>query len=272
MGNTGETYITERCVRSIRVRGNFQGYITVLTDSQNMAHYKESLAWDPRVIVMEGRHEDMDPTDHNGNPSKYKESKMRFKRFKTLLSEYLNYDSRLASTLIKHVLYVDIDNVVGKDLTPFLQQYFSKITPWRKNNGLVLAANDSATIIRSTIADAAADAVSSRNLNASSVTPVTTTTTEDFSFLSQFKDKGMSSFWHTGIMMIDRQHSGGCLQEWRKKIDQFGVEEKSDQKLLLSVLKNITTYHCWVHELEKIIFICRQPRLFNRKGLRPLFM
>jgi hypothetical protein len=208
----------------------------------------------------------MDPTDHNGNPIKYKQSKMRFKRFKTLLLEYLNYDSRLASTLIKHVLYVDIDNVVGKDLTPFFQQYFSTITPWRKDNGLVRAANDSATIVRSTIVDAAA--ASSRNLTASSVTPVTTTTTEAFSFLSQFKDKGMPGFWHTGIMMMDRQHSGGCLQQWRKMIDQFGGKTPSDQGLLLSILKNITTYHCWVHELHKDHFILPNNPFFQQKRFK----
>jgi hypothetical protein len=61
MDTAYKTYLTERCLRSIRARGNFNGYIIVLTDHNGFPHYSYTLSWNPKVIVIQGKKEDMRP-------------------------------------------------------------------------------------------------------------------------------------------------------------------------------------------------------------------
>jgi hypothetical protein len=109
--------IVERCIRSIRTRGQWPGYIYIITD----AGYQDLLKEDSKVIVIHPRKED--------DPSLQKvKGKMRFKRFKTLVIDYLEKDDRLQN--IENIVYMDIDNVMGASLLEFLgtqvSTYYSK--------------------------------------------------------------------------------------------------------------------------------------------------
>jgi len=118
-GNAANTFLAERAIRSLRKSGNFSGYIMLLTDKIGSIRYNETLLWDPKTIVMQGRDEDY---------SKVQSVKaMVFKRFKTLQLSYLNYDTRL-SLSTKYVLYIDIDTVCSNRVNNFFNDLYLKMT------------------------------------------------------------------------------------------------------------------------------------------------
>ncbi len=102
-----ESTLVERCIISIRKRGQFLGPIFVLTDAP-IQRYKSLTSQDVQLIVMHPRLEDWNWELHRDMP---------YKRFKTYLLEYLHRDVRLAPVHL--VYYLDIDIVVGQPLLPW---------------------------------------------------------------------------------------------------------------------------------------------------------
>lgn len=123
MGRAGQSsLIAERCIRTIRASGNFTGYILLFTDDMGYEEKRRNLSFDPKVIVIRGRDEDMKPRMADGSKIKYhRMGFMVFKRFKTLVLRYLDYDSRLDD--IRYALYLDVDNIVANKLSYFFDDY-----------------------------------------------------------------------------------------------------------------------------------------------------
>ena len=108
--------LVERCVLSLRRRGQYSGYIVVLTDAppERYAH-----VWDDNVIVMHPQKEHL--LHEDGSAMHYSKENMSLKpkRFKTLVLDYVNMDSRLEE--VELVYYLDIDILAGDSLDKLFQ-------------------------------------------------------------------------------------------------------------------------------------------------------
>ncbi len=132
MGGLVDTYMAERCIRSIRRRGLFFGPIMLFTDNDGYKQYQETIPFmDNRTIIINSRDEDLYPREEpkedqgkNQTPplKKYAQRSMVFKRFKTHHSKYIEADPNLKDS-IRFVMYVDVDNIIGSPMEIFFQEY-----------------------------------------------------------------------------------------------------------------------------------------------------
>jgi hypothetical protein len=224
MGRGPDTFLVERCIRSIRKSGGFTGYIMVYTVPKGWTRYHQTLlSWDSKVILMLGRDEDLEPTTIDGTKIPYRQKKMAFKRFKTLLIDYLAYDPRVDAdkTIIQHILYLDIDNVIANTLDPFFEDYYALLLQGMMKEDYYDASHSQQRENN----DRSDDDTSNKSLQH---TPPT-------SFVYVYSDYG-KPVWHTGIMMYHRHYAVGCLEAWRRVIDTKW-KQVSDQKLLLIVFQ-----------------------------------
>jgi hypothetical protein len=206
-----EGFIAERCVRSIRARGEFTGYIMLFTDEQGFAKYQHSLRWDPNTIVIQGLPEDLVPRNEDGTRIKYRRHTMVYKRFKTLPFKYLDMDERFDG--IRYVLYLDVDSIVANKLSRFFEDYYNHSSDDYAAAKKILGASGSS-----------------------------------FSFWSFWKDPGAKyELWQGGQIMHDRQHSKLCQDAWRDQMDN--VWRGMDQPLLMNVQNDYKKYRCVIFEL-----------------------
>jgi hypothetical protein len=229
---TRTTLIVERCIRSIRTSGAFTGYVMVVTDTLGYQNYNQTLVWDPKVVVVPALTEDMIPRDvKNGQIIVYhKKSTMPYKRFKTLLMEYVDRHPRL-TLKTRYVLYLDVDNVVTAPLTRFFHDYHQKISSDFEKTKAKLS-----NVTNSNKADAN---------NSDSIDP-------GFSFFSFWRDgkNGKSTdYWQGGQTMYDRIYSRGCAAAWQHQMDT--VYSFLDQPLLYAVYENFTYYKCKIFDMGK---------------------
>jgi hypothetical protein len=103
--------LVERCILSLRRRGQYFGYVVVLTDAPLQRYLN---VWDENVMVMrpQGKH----LTNEDGTPIYYSKDNMSLKpkRFKTFILDYIAMDERLDS--VELVYYLDIDILAGDTL------------------------------------------------------------------------------------------------------------------------------------------------------------
>ena len=207
-----EGFIAERCVRSIRARGDFKGYIMLFTDKHGFQKYQQSLQWDPKTIVVQGLPEDLKPRGKDGNRIKYRRHTMVYKRFKTLPFKYMDMDPRFDHT--RYVLYLDVDSIVANKLSLFFEKYKEHISDDYEAAEWILGKNG----------------------------------TRSFSFWSFWKDPGAKfQMWQGGQIMHDRMHSSGCQDAWRDQMDT--VWRGMDQPLLMNVQNDYKKYKCVIFEL-----------------------
>lgn len=216
MANSAKSFLSHRCVRSIRASGEFTGHILVFTDEAGYALLAPTLNQDrgmssssnsSRTIVIQGRHEDLHPTwPHNGTAIKYRIPTVIYKRFKTLLDDYVSRDPNLDG-VIEHILYLDVDNVMAGPVRLLFQDYYRELP-----KQLAIAA-----------AAAAADEGDGGDNN--------------FGFFSHWRDPARPNVrWQSGQTMHHRRHSGPCNAMWRYQMDHSpGME--SDQYMLNTALK-----------------------------------
>jgi hypothetical protein len=255
MGRLVEKYLLERCIRSIRVRGAFDGYIMVFTDQQGFHAYRHSMAWDPRTKIILGWKQDLLPMKnvtmrvpvtkdegkkepemiHLQEPIVYAQKTMVFKRFKTHHAKYIAADPDFSSECIRYVLYVDVDIVITKSLSRFFQEYVDTVLreydQWNQN-------------------------YPPRSQ------PI------DFGFFSLFVDRHLKSKMHTGIILSDLKFQNRCIDSWRKEMDEF--YHKSDQTILLNVIGNFSSYRCKSFELPPQHFNFANKRILTERKLSTL--
>lgn len=114
--------LVQRCLISIRRKGNWLGYVVVLTNVKFQKMYQEKLGKidtylygdDSHVIALHPTYEQLQDT-----LTKAKRDSMKIKRQKTRALDVLEQDSRLDG--VRLVIYMDIDIVVGRDLNSFLR-------------------------------------------------------------------------------------------------------------------------------------------------------
>ena len=114
--------LVQRCLISIRRKGNWRGYVVVLTNVKFQKMYQEKLGKidtylygdDSHVIALHPTYEQLQDT-----LTKAKRDSMKIKRQKTRALDVLEQDSRLDG--VRLVIYMDIDIVVGRCLNSFLR-------------------------------------------------------------------------------------------------------------------------------------------------------
>ena len=122
-GNATKQNHVQRCLRSARARGEWTGRVVILTDSpQNSATL---VAQDPLVHLLTPRREDWEDLPH------FNTMKIKFKRFKTLLIDYMLADKRLQD--VTHILYMDVDIVVCKPIVPWIRKKWDMGRPARQS-------------------------------------------------------------------------------------------------------------------------------------------
>lgn len=112
-GNATRGTHVQRVIRSARTRGEWKGQIAIITDSKDA--YTNIAKKDPLVSILHPRHEDWeDLPDFN-------HTKMKIKRFKTKLIDYILEDSSRLKDM-EFILYLDIDIVLCQPLVPWLRE------------------------------------------------------------------------------------------------------------------------------------------------------
>jgi len=106
-----ESKMVERFVWSARHRGQWNGYILLLTDAPIERYARLS----QRFVVM-------NPQDKHFD-KRFKDD-MPYKRFKTRIIDYTNRDKRLDK--VQLIYYLDVDNIVGNSLPDMFDDLESK--------------------------------------------------------------------------------------------------------------------------------------------------
>lgn len=245
MGKLVDRFSLEKCIRSVRVRGQFKGYILVYTDEKGYTAYRQSMRWDPKTKIVKGWQEDMQPMENVtivGNdgtsqiqqrPIQYAQHTMIFRRFKTHHRKYVAADPDLARNT-RFILYVDVDNIIA--------------------NSLDILFHDYTTMIQIEYSDWVNNLTQTTNNKIS----------HDFSFISMFRDKHLKSKMHGGIMLFDLMHEEGCTSAWRKEMDELW--HVSDQTMMLNVIANYSAYHCKVFALPQQHFNFANKRTMEHRN------
>lgn len=110
--------LVERFVWSARHRGEWQGWIVLLTDAPTDRYS----GFSHNLIVM-------NPEKHHFNTS-FRED-MPYKRFKTRVIEYIDKDTRLNK--VRLIYYLDVDNIVGNSLPRMFEDLENKYSIPGKN-------------------------------------------------------------------------------------------------------------------------------------------
>lgn len=255
MGFVSDLWLTERCLRSIRIGGNFQGTVLVITDKKGFEKYNHTLRGaaynnnntnengSDRVVVVKTRKKDTSPNVESGVGSQYfkKRRKMLYKRYKTLILEYLenafldnpeNFPERPM-----HALYLDVDNIVAKPLSTLFDDYFNSIQlQWADAHSMVSQKQKQLLL-------------SSNDTSENSTEP-----SKDLSFFSMWRDPHMKNskktdfLWQSGQIMLSTEHSGRCLETWRYEMDH--TKHMMDQALLFNVYeRDFIEHRCLFFEL-----------------------
>jgi hypothetical protein len=213
------SWLVHRAVRSIRASGQFDGYIMVLTDKGGSEYFTNTLpANDTKLIVMHGndydlnfRHPPLNNTD-TGRP--YKNVEMVYKRFKTLLLQYVD-EQPILNAQMEYIFYIDIDNVVLQNLQEFLNDYYDEFP------------QKYAALLEAETQRIAKDFPK-------------TTAQPHLSFVSYWKENGTGmGVWQSGQTMYHRRYSRGCVDRWRYQFESnnnYGAQY--DQPLLVKALKS----------------------------------
>eukprot|EP00531_Pseudo-nitzschia_arenysensis_P000134 CAMPEP_0116139872 /NCGR_PEP_ID=MMETSP0329-20121206/13540_1 /TAXON_ID=697910 /ORGANISM="Pseudo-nitzschia arenysensis, Strain B593" /LENGTH=517 /DNA_ID=CAMNT_0003634937 /DNA_START=203 /DNA_END=1756 /DNA_ORIENTATION=+ len=265
MGGLVETYMAERCIRSIRQRGFFFGPIMLFTDSDGYKQYQETIPFmDNRTTIINSREEDLYPREEtkegqgkNQTPplKKYAQRSMVFKRFKTHHSKYIEADPNLKDS-IRFVMYVDVDNIIGSPMEIFFQEY-AKMVADKYPVAVDFHRNFTLT----------------GGNNTEQLTPKTDNSTQnDFGFMSMFRDRHLKGKMHGGLLLYDRLFETQCVNAWRNEMDTYW--DSSDQIMFLRVLADYDRYRCTVFDLPRDRMNFANKRIMRdsmeeRQGLRP---
>lgn len=195
-----ESTLAERCILSLRRRGQWKGYIVLLTDASS-SRYENVWSEKENVIVMHPKEEHFNGAD--GKPLAYNKETMslKVKRFKTYVLDYVDMDQRLND--IETIYYLDIDILAGGTIN----HLFSGIEMKQMID------------YQHQVRGAAAAGLSTLHF----FTPIT----KEYPFQS-------------GTFVVNRSSSRHCLELWRKEIDKIvGGNLGMDQAALRTVHQHI---------------------------------
>lgn len=184
-----ENTLAQRLVCSLRTRGEWPGYVMLLTDTkENYDQWNEDFHYHcGPVIVKQVSTKDLIPLNASGLPIQYRKN-LPFKRFKTMVWEYAATDWRLDH--IEYILYLDVDIVVGDPLEPFFKHTYVRLA---RAVGLL---PDKPSKVPNPKIDLANH--------------------PDISFFTAFQQRSeRAGQYHTGIMFLHKDYSKGCLECWR---------------------------------------------------------
>jgi len=105
-----ESTLLERCILSIRRRGKFNGQVIVITDAPEDRYDSE---FDRNVTVLQAKEDDI-------RYGYYVDDGMKYKRFKTLVIDYMNTVPELDN--IDWLYYLDIDMMIGAPFIDFVKE------------------------------------------------------------------------------------------------------------------------------------------------------
>jgi hypothetical protein len=163
------------------------------------------------IYVIQPRKEDYDPI-----LLPYTEVKLKYKRFKTLLIDYIQQDEEFrnrymdsSSVGITHILYLDVDIVVCKPIFPWIQQKWIE------------------------------DAKERQEAN------------PEWSIVYMFDEgPGTGKVAHGGLILQHVRLSYGCMKEWRRQMDE--TRQGRDQALLRAMIKTgPTKIKCLIHRWKR---------------------
>lgn len=118
-----ESYLVERCVLSLRRRGNWTGNIVLLTDAP-LGRYEQHWKEMNNVTVMHPKEEHFNGADGKQLKFNRQTRPLKVKRFKTFVLDYIEMDKKLSN--IKTIYYIDIDIIAGGDLHSLFRGVDSK--------------------------------------------------------------------------------------------------------------------------------------------------
>ena len=133
--DASKSTIVERCLLSIRRRGEYLGYVVLLTDAP-YSRYQRLQNYDQNFIVLHPYTQ----ADWNWKLR----NDMPYKRFKTYILDYIDNDSKFDS--VQLVYYIDIDIVIGKPLMHMFHYLESKYNITETMSNVVEARTKSGTI------------------------------------------------------------------------------------------------------------------------------
>ena len=192
-----ESKLVERFVWSARHRGKWNGYILLLTDAP-MERYE---GFSNRLLIMNPAPGDLD--------RRFKDD-MPYKRFKTMIIDYIDKDKRLDN--VELIYYLDVDNIVGNSLPKMFQDLETKYNiPSSSSN----SASNNGKWLR--------------------------TIPRMWFFANKYTHLSVQG----GQFIVDRYSSGPCLQAWRDKIDA-NVSEPKDQPALHKIRGNGRNQDCQI--------------------------
>lgn len=238
-GNATQTNLVQRLVWSLRTNGAWEhGRIVIVTDQPNiyeswlLAQQKQSHGHHhTRIHILPAKESDLYPL--NQKTKKVLEFKMeaiRFKRFKTLLLDYLDQAFPDPSSY-QFAVYMDADVVVGRPLTSLLQDFREQMY---KKGVFASAHSDEPTPLK--------------------ITANTTQEEKDafqlasLPFMSMFTDCATCARHNTnsGVILLHRKRSRRCLQDWRRLLEDGSSWAVYDQRFLRDLRED---GHCKIHIL-----------------------
>ena len=119
-GNATQQNHVQRCLRSIRARGKWKGRVVILTDAPD--NYQKLIHQDPLVHILTPREKVWREIPL------FPSEKLKYKRFKTFLIDYMAEDPRLQD--VGHILYLDVDVILGKPIVPWMKETWKRL--WNK--------------------------------------------------------------------------------------------------------------------------------------------
>lgn len=220
-GNATKTNLVQRMIWSLRTNGGWShGRIAILTDQP--AAYQALVAESPNVRVVSAKESDLYPTkNEKQQPLEFKLEAMRFKRFKTLLLDYLDeaytVDSNDNLNPYRLAVYIDADIVVARPLTSLLQDFQDQMY---KKVVFVSPTSDQPAPFQKTKDTTKDDEEAAKSAG--------------LPFMSMFTDCPTCARHNTnsGFIILHRERSRPCLAEWKELMDDGSSWGVYDQRFL----------------------------------------
>lgn len=210
-GDASTTKSVQRLIQSARTHGKWEGPIALITESEQA--YASLVEQDPLVHLL-------DPNNDNKEEAfsdlpKFNHDQMKLARHKTLLLDYIIGDPRMKQA--QFVLYIDTDFIITQPLVPWLSQKWNQ----GATNRQLFYANLSSLYMFHKKGPAGSSNSSSSSRSA-----------------------------HTGLILMHKHLSYGCLQKWASLIPRYRQVAADDEWLIRMIISSPGPMRCKVRLWE----------------------